>query len=883
MEAFNIDELKFQHYNNLKNISLSSFMPKSSKTAFNIKPETIYKHLILNASLSDSSTININKYGKLGHKISPVSSVFCDNIILCCHIPAEKTEEINNFRKLKDNLLKQLRGIILNWLNKNNITNVKEGDITAKRLINFNNTNSNLKELDEEELKDIYNNYRLEFNKETSKTYGQVFKIELADLKYIDVVNLFTLENTEDLRRDYIKIADIDFTRDYSGSLDKELLKEYLINCGFREEESKNIFNLEDDTEEDNHTSNAEKILNVKEEIKKIVKDKNNYLISNNNKIIIKNNNSVGSNCLTFLNNNNRYKVYNKFIHSIEIKNNTQNTGTNIYNWVNNKEKRLRENIPKTLNNGFIRLEITFYLKNNELPTEEEILKELNYLESLLIEDIIYNTPIKEQWRAYTECIKNNVLLIDRTNNNILLCYSINRQTKRITGLLTQSRDKNEEKQLKEINKTDILYLLTHCTFNTNIKFIIMDLEDKEENNIITPSINISYKNLIIRNKDQTERETYIFKPNNIYYSLDNAKKQTGTENTPAQMGLIDTDNIKLRITDLYKGRSYYSTKKYKFNNNFIGLYLETEDIIFNKPLTKGQEEEKEKDNIFLKENKNKLEDIKKDTEEQIKQLIINNKIKEQRDNIIENIYKCTQGGTKNLNTLKKGEELKIKALKQFTKTKLNKTIINNKTFYNGLPQEEKKYILITIEDNIYNSYWATPNINTYINKLLDNKALIMDTRKLIYLDDVKTNIFTFKIEGFNITNNGTYTNLSKIIINPKLKKYIEDININNNNINNLDLENYKISTTIREKDCKKIEDFKEGDILNIIAFTEKTTGTKTKYLFMVEDQENIYISNIFLEDLIKEKGQPKHKFKLLVGRIKTTRTKAKLRSIIFN
>ena len=882
MDVLNLDELLFTHFNNYKSLPLSSFMPKSSKTAFNIAPETIYKHIILNASESDSSTVNINKYGKLGYKIEPVSAIFCDNILLCVHVPEEKTEEIKGFRKLKGDLLKVLRSYIITWFNKNNLTNIKDSDITAKRIINFSNSNNKfLKELEAEELKEIYNSYRLEFNPATAKTYGQVFKIELSDLKYKDVVSLFSLDNTEDLRKDFIKVADVDFTRDYKGSMDKELLKEYLLSLGFRESTQQNILDLDEDSTEPDK-DNKEKIINVKEEIKKIVKeDKAIYDNFNNNKVIIKNNNTVGANCLTFLKDNNRYKVYNKFLHSIEIKNNVQQTGTNIYNWCNNKEKRLRENIPLTLKNGFLRLEITFYLQDNELPSEREILKELNYLESLLIPDIIYNTPISQQWRAYAECIKNNVLLIDRTNNNLLLCYSINKQTKRITGLCTKSRDKNEEKTLKEVNKIDFLYILTNCTFNTEIKLIILDIEDtKSEENIITPSINISYKNLLIRNKDNTARDTYLFKPNNIYYSLD--KCTAGTKNAPSDMGLIDLDNIKLRITEKYKGRQYYDTKKYKFNDNFICFTLETPEITFIKP---KQQEEQQQDILFLQNNKNKLDEIKEDRENKIKQLLINNQIKEHRENIINNIYKCTLQGTKNLNTLQEGAELKIKALKQFTKTILKESKINGATFYTGLPELEKRYILITVKDNVYNSYWAPPHINNYINKLLDNKALTLDNRKLIYLDNTENIIFKFKILSFSKTNNkGTLTNISKLIINPLLKKYIQEKEENNININSLALENYKISPTIREKDCKKLESLNEGEIINITAFMEKETGSKVKYLFKIEGREDeTYISNIFLEDLIKEKGEPDNKFKLLIGRIKTTRTKAKLRTVIFN
>ena len=47
-------------------------------------------------------------------------------------------------------------------------------------------------------------------------------------------------------------------------------------------------------------------------------------------------------------------------------------------------------------------------------------------------------------------------------------------------------------------------------------------------------------------NKDNTERETYICDSDIIYYCYEHANKQTGTENTPAEMGLIDMDNVKL-------------------------------------------------------------------------------------------------------------------------------------------------------------------------------------------------------------------------------------------------------------------------------------------------------------------------------------------------
>ena len=67
-----------------------------------------------------------------------------------------------------------------------------------------------------------------------------------------------------------------------------------------------------------------------------------------------------------------------------------------MHMWVNNKEERLNETIPQTLKHGYTRLEITFYRHNKTgIPTEEEILYNLDELIKDIPEEIIYNTPIK--------------------------------------------------------------------------------------------------------------------------------------------------------------------------------------------------------------------------------------------------------------------------------------------------------------------------------------------------------------------------------------------------------------------------------------------------------------------------------------------------------
>ena len=64
---------------------------------------------------------------------------------------------------------------------------------------------------------------------------AQYFKIELAQLDYTEVLNLCNKSNVADLYKSYfVKVADIDFTRDHKGTLCKRLLWQHWFKLGFR-------------------------------------------------------------------------------------------------------------------------------------------------------------------------------------------------------------------------------------------------------------------------------------------------------------------------------------------------------------------------------------------------------------------------------------------------------------------------------------------------------------------------------------------------------------------------------------------------------------------------------------------------------------------------
>ena len=80
-----------------------------------------------------------------------------------------------------------------------------------------------------------------------------------------------------------------------------------------------------------------------------------------------------------------RVKFYNKFIQSIESGSIRTSIGGHVADFVNNPETRLKGTIKKGLTYGILRLEISYYCKENT-PDEEDIKEDFIYLKDLLKE-----------------------------------------------------------------------------------------------------------------------------------------------------------------------------------------------------------------------------------------------------------------------------------------------------------------------------------------------------------------------------------------------------------------------------------------------------------------------------------------------------------------
>jgi hypothetical protein len=78
-----------------------------------------------------------------------------------------------------------------------------------------------------------------------------------------------------------------------------------------------------------------------------------------------------------------RVKFYNKFIQSVESGSVRTSIGGHVADFVNNPETRLKDTIKKGLTHGILRIEISYYCKENT-PDEDDIKEDLTYLKQLL-------------------------------------------------------------------------------------------------------------------------------------------------------------------------------------------------------------------------------------------------------------------------------------------------------------------------------------------------------------------------------------------------------------------------------------------------------------------------------------------------------------------
>jgi hypothetical protein len=185
---------------------------------------------------------------------------------------------------------------------------------------------------------------------------------------------------------------------------------------------------------------------------------------------IMDNNSIVGRNCLTFMRNTGngdiRYKFYNKFVQSVESPSVRRAVGNHFANWCNNPETELREAIPKSLDTGLLRLEITFYRYDTSSGLSREYREEqMEYLASLVPPELLFHNPISSQWKLLLEKVHYNLMLVDLTNKLALTCLYLNRETGKTNGFYQQ----------KDISENTLSNIAKLYTFDLPIVVLLVE------------------------------------------------------------------------------------------------------------------------------------------------------------------------------------------------------------------------------------------------------------------------------------------------------------------------------------------------------------------------------------------------------------------------
>ena len=257
------------------------------------------------------------------------------------------------------------------------------------------------------------------------RTTRQAFAVFVAkvDVSNIPIQELqkYTPELEKTLFANGYYIYCVDYTRDFSGTMDKKELIAYLREDG--------NFRME------GNTSNMD-----------------------SENIILNNSSSVGQNVLTYLRKDGdqmrRVKFYNKIVSNLEAGEVRQSFGGHIYDYVHSSNERLRRLFwhPDAKKRGITRLEVSLYGKQYRLSEnigDFLVSRELKLMSKN--KPLFYIQPAANQWQALAEKIAQCFVLVDRPNHTAYMAWYGNSLTGRIAGVRIDYAKKNDKENIENL------------------------------------------------------------------------------------------------------------------------------------------------------------------------------------------------------------------------------------------------------------------------------------------------------------------------------------------------------------------------------------------------------------------------------------------------
>ena len=258
------------------------------------------------------------------------------------------------------------------------------------------------------------------------RTTRQAFGVFVAkvDVSNIEIQELqrYTPELEKSLFANGYYVYCVDYTRDFSGTMDKKELIAYLLE--------KENFKMEGESQD----------------------------IDNEKNIILNNSSSVGRNVLTYLRRDGesmlRTKFYNKIVSNFEAGEVRQHFGGHLFDYVHSSNERLRRLFwhPNAKSRGVTRCEVSLYGKQYRLSENVgEFLISREFATVSKNEPLFYIQPAANQWQALAEKIAQCFILVDRPNHTAYMAWYGNSLTGRIAGVRIDYAKKKDKENIENL------------------------------------------------------------------------------------------------------------------------------------------------------------------------------------------------------------------------------------------------------------------------------------------------------------------------------------------------------------------------------------------------------------------------------------------------
>ena len=381
-----------------------------------------------------------------------------------------------------------------------------------------------------------------------------VAKVDVSNIE-MEELQKYTLELENFLNLYGYMVYCVDYTRDFSGTMDKEELTRYL-----REEEN---FKMEGESQD-----------------------------MDNENIILNNSSSVGRNVLTYTrkenNQNLRVKVYNKIVSNFEAGDVRQFFGGHLCDFVYSSNERLRRLFwhPNAKNRGISRLEVSLYGNQYRLNQNiGEFLISREFARLVKNKPLFYIQPAANQWQALAEKIDQCFALVDRPNNIIYIAWYGSSLTGRIAGVRIDYTKKKDKENIENM----VLWAMSDFAFR-KVPIYRMDILE-----YTTDSVRMS--------------------PLKAYTKPENTKTILTPCNRP---GRFNKDALNIDIADYLPPTEFIKwewrsrTLETSDNRKPTGEIIEMPELVKNRVVSLLSITEREKRNKEIEEARNKTEYIHK-------------------------------------------------------------------------------------------------------------------------------------------------------------------------------------------------------------------------------------------------------------------------------